>query len=296
MSDCPEVAVIVPTRALAERAPLIQRALTSILSQEGVRPTPIVVVNGPDWDPVLVREFDVNPRVRLIKLDTPGIPGALQAGRAAVSAEWFSALDDDDIYLPGALAMRVKTLRNNPDCDTVVTNGLRRDAEGEKVHISQISAVEKNPLQSLTRGNWLLPGAWLCRSENIGGWLFEGMPKFRECTFLAIQFALHGHLRFLAEPTVAWYTDTPASESKTRDYILGHELALERMLELPVPVEFAQSLRKKITDARHGEAALHLREGNLAQSWRSHLRSLSGPRGWRYAPFSLRLLLASFRR
>ena len=35
----PEIAVIMPTLGTGERAPLLRRALQSVLSQDGVRPT-----------------------------------------------------------------------------------------------------------------------------------------------------------------------------------------------------------------------------------------------------------------
>lgn len=293
MPDSPEVAVIMPTRALAMRAPLIRRALMSVLSQEGVTATPIVIVNGPDGDPTLIRELEADSRVRLSRVKAPGIPGALRAGRALVNTEWFSALDDDDIYLPGALATRIKALRTSPSCETVVTNGLRRNTDEDEIHIADIAAVEQDPLNALTRGNWLLPGAWLCRSASVGEWLFDEMPQSLECTYLAIQFALRGRLCFVEQPTIAWYTNTPDSESKSDSYIFGQEAALERILEMQLPNELRQQMRRRITGVRHRIAELYLREDRLARSLRWHLRSLAGRGGWRYASFSLKLLRAT---
>jgi glycosyltransferase involved in cell wall biosynthesis len=285
-----------PTRGLAERAPIIKRALASVLCQRAVRPVPIVVVNGPDSDPALLRWLEKNRRIRLIRREPPGIPGALMTGRAAVDTEWFSALDDDDLYLPGALARRVDAIRSNSACDTVVTNGLRRDKDQDRLHMETMASVERDPLKALMAGNWMLPGAWLCRTDPFGTEFFRLMPEYLECTYLAIQFSLHGGLCFIDEPTVVWHTDTPASASKSREYVLGQATALRRLLELPLPERYERRLRRHVGEAWHKAAILHLNEGNLSDSWRSHLRSLTGTRGWRYAPYSLRLLAASFKR
>ncbi len=295
MPELPEVSVIIPTRGLAMRASLIHRVLESLLSQEDVHVVPIVVVNGPHRDASLLRELWRNARVRVLDLEEPSLPGALRAGRAAVDTEWFSALDDDDVYLPEALKARVQALQARPACDTVVTNGWVRGAHGDRLHIRDMASVERAPLTALTHGNWLLPGAWLCRTEHVGVQLFEAMPKALECTYLAIQFALHYRLCFLDTPTVAWYIDTPESESKSRAYIHNQVAALERILELPVPAETRRWIQRTMTNTQHNIADMRLRERELSQAWQWHLRSLAGRGGWRYMPFGLRLLCAAVR-
>ncbi len=296
MSDLAEVSVIVPTRALAARASLIHRALESVLSQERVRALPILVVNGPDRDSSLVGELNRDPRLQVIDLEAAGIPGALRAGREAVETEWFASIDDDDVYLPGALAARVEALKARPAFDTVVTNGLRRGGYGDRLHVPDMSSVECAPLDALNRGNWLLPGAWLCHTARVGASLFEGMPNMLECTYLAIQFTLRCNTCFLDRPTVVWYVDSPASESMSRAYILGGVAAHERLLELPLPTETRRWMRERLTSAMHGVSDLHYRERALSKAWQWHVRTLVRPGGWRYLPFSLRLLLAAARR
>ena len=296
MPSVPSVGVIVPTGAFAERAPLIRRALVSVLSQEGVNAVPVVVVNGAKRCPELVKELRGDPRVRLVEVSRAGIPGALRAGRDAVECEWFSALDDDDFYLPDALATRVEALRARPDCDAVVTNGYVRGHGVDRLHVPQMQRVARDPLKALTEGNWLLPGAWMCRSESVGSWLFRHMPRMLECTYLAMQLALHCRPCFVDRPTVVWNTDTPRSESKSREYLLGYVAALEQMLELPLPPETRRWLQVSRTSAQHDRADLHLRENALSEAWPWHIRCLSSPGGWRHAPFTLRLLQAALRR
>jgi hypothetical protein len=159
-----------------------------------------------------------------------------------------------------------------------------------------MAEVARAPLDALEHGNWLLPGSWLCRSDGIGVWVFEGMPQMLECTYLALRFALHGKLCFLSQPTMAWSADTPGSESKSRSYVLGQVAALERILELPLPDDTRAWLRKRVPAARQRVARLHFQEQHYATAWRWHLTAVLGPGGWRYLPFSLRLLLGCLKR
>ncbi|WP_070987419.1 glycosyltransferase [Halofilum ochraceum] len=296
MASLLSVGVIVPTGAFAERAALIRRALASILSQEGVNAVPVVVVNGPNRCPELVRELGSDPRVRLIEIPQAGIPGALSAGRDAMQCEWFSSLDDDDLYLPDALATRVQALRARPECGAVVTNGYVRGHGVERLHVPDMQRVARDPLKALTEGNWLLPGSWMCRTESVGSGLFHRMPRMLECTYLALQLVLHCRPCFLDRPTVVWNTDTPGSASKSRDYRIGHVEALEQLLQLPLPPDTRRWLMASRTSARHERADFHLREKALLQAWPWHIRTLTSRGGWRHAPFMLRLLLAALRR
>ena len=122
-----------PTRALRERAEVLRRAIDSVLSQAGVRAVPLIVVNGTGRDPGLVEALTADPRLRVLCQEEAGIPAALRAGREVLDTPWFADLDDDDLFLPGALALRVDTLERRPDCCAVITNGYRRSASGTDV-------------------------------------------------------------------------------------------------------------------------------------------------------------------
>ncbi|MGH7506143.1 MAG: glycosyltransferase family 2 protein [Longimicrobiales bacterium] len=284
------VSVIMPTRALPERAALLRRALESVLAQQCVHVAPIVVINGTAADPSLVRELRADRLLRVVALERADLPAALCAGRALVDTPFFAALDDDDLLLPGALAARVAAVEAEPGFDAVVSNGLRRDLRRDVLHLTDITRIERDPVGALPRSNWLLPGSWLCRSEKVGPWLFEGMPQYLECTYLALRLATRSRLQFLDEPTVIWHVDTPASVSRSRDYILGQVPALLRILELDMPAGVRTEFRAKLSYACHAIAYLHLTEGAVGKAWSWHLRSLREPRGWRHLPFTRKLL------
>ena len=290
------VTVIFPTLARQDRAPFLQRAIASVLAQEGVRAVPLVVINGDERDPGLVRQLTADPRLRITSVPERGIPEALQAGRDLVDTPWFSRLDDDDVMLPGALALRVATLEAQPGLDAVVTNGYRRDSAGDTLHVIDATAVQRDPLGALLTSNWLLPGSWLCRTASIGSDVFRDAPHSLECTYLAVRLASRGRMVFLEQPTVVWHTDIPASESKSREWHLGEADALTRILELELPEDFRKGIRGKIAPACHSAASRFIAEGSPSEAWRWHIRSLKEPGGWRYLLYTRYVLTALARR
>ena len=114
------VTIIIPTRGLRSRAELLQRAVSSVLHQQGVKAIPLVVLNGAHRAPEVERALRETPGVELLSLAAAGIPGALMIGRKAVRTPWFGTLDDDDILTPDALASRIRMLEAMPDHDVVV--------------------------------------------------------------------------------------------------------------------------------------------------------------------------------
>ncbi|MFN2397353.1 MAG: glycosyltransferase family A protein [Gemmatimonadaceae bacterium] len=289
------VSVIMPTRAIVERGALLRRALASVLEQRDICVVPLVIINGRDADHLLTRELHEDRRVRVAILEQADLPAALRAGRNLVDTPFFAELDDDDVLLPGALTSRVQALLESPECHSVVSNGFRRDSMGDRLHIPDISVLERDPLRALLRDNWLLPGSWLCRTEAIGASVFDGMPKFLECTYLAVRLALDGALRFLSQPTVIWHSDTPLSVSRSRDYVLGQPAALSQILDLELPPDVRAGIRTRMSGAYHAIASLHLNEGSFEEAWSWHLRSIREPGGWRHVSFSRHLLRASLR-
>lgn len=291
------VSVIIPTRAVSHRSELLRRAVNSVLAQEAVRVVPLVVINGPDRDQHLTRELHADRRLQVASLEDADLPAALRAGREMVDTKWFAELDDDDVLLPGALALRVHILQAQANLDAVITNGLRRGADGDTLHIADIKMVERDPLRAMVFGHdyWLLPGSWLCRTDSVGPEFFGHMPKFRECTYLAMRLASTRQIAFLDSPTVVWHTDTPLSESKSRAYVLGEAAALQRILELDLPADVRRAVRRKVSRACHSNARLYLSEGRVKDAWAWHLKSLREVGGRRYLRYTRHLMLALLR-
>lgn len=289
-SDHPAVSVIIATLGLEERAELLEGAITSVAEQAGVRAIPLVVLNGTRVCPDVERRLRADRRVRLIMLGEADLPTALRIGCAAVNTPYFGALDDDDVLLSDALARRVSELKKHPELDVVVTNGYRREDGVDILNIPADADINSDPIRALLERNWLLPGSWLCRSDRVSVELFEGMPSYLECTYLAASFATSYQMLWLGEPTVAYRIGSPQAESRSRRYIVGQAAALRRILRLPLPDDVKRALRRRIANAYHGAAEYDRRAGDMQKAWRWHLASLRSTGGWRYLPFTRHLM------
>ena len=285
-----EIAVIIPTLATVERAPYLLAAIESVTSQAGVRALPIVLANGPNADPhlrsLLARRRDLS----LHTLDEPSLPAAIRAGRDLVATRFFSELDDDDLLLPGALAMRHARMARGDRPDVVVSNGILRGFGMEELHITDIEDTERDPLRALLERNWLLPGSALFRSDAITPDVFAGMPKYLEWTYLGLALALRFRIAFLAEPTVVHRTDLPFSMDRSIECRIGRPGALDKLLSLPLPRDVSETIRGRIGEACHEASDVSRRERRWLDAWRWHLRSLYQRRGWRYLAYTRHLL------
>lgn len=287
----PTVTVLVPTLARLERREHLLRAIASIRSQDRVAALALVIVNGEDADPELMAGLGAEPDVVVLRIPQRGIPAAFRAGRPAVTSTYFGALDDDDILLPGALTARVAALAADDAWDAVVTDGFIRSAEGDRRMRENFLDVAADPVREMFRGNWLLPGSWLCRTDRVGGWLFEDMPDHRECTWIGLQLATRARLAFLPVPTMVYHEDTPGGAHRNFAYCAAQPAAIRRFLTLPLPPDVRDQLRHSMAAAYHETAhRLLIEEGRRGAALRWHLRSLLAPGGFRHLLFTRKLL------
>jgi glycosyltransferase involved in cell wall biosynthesis len=101
----PTVSVVVPTH---NRARLLPLTLHTVLRQQEVALEVIVIDDGSSEDiGRTVRELD-DPRVRLLRHDTPrGVSVARNHGVAKAQGRWIAFLDDDDLWAPDKLTRQV---------------------------------------------------------------------------------------------------------------------------------------------------------------------------------------------
>jgi GT2 family glycosyltransferase len=103
------VSVVVPTR---NRSALLATTLRSILWQRAVGFEVIVVDDGSREDMVGVVPELTDPRVRVIRHDTPrGVSRARNHGAAEASAQWLAFCDDDDLWAPDKLTCLLAAAR-----------------------------------------------------------------------------------------------------------------------------------------------------------------------------------------
>lgn len=290
-----DVSVIIPTLALRERAALLRRAIDSVCGQQEASAVPLVVVNGKRFDRSLLAELESSSRLVVTRIDDANLPNALRVGRSMVRTRWFSSLDDDDVLLSGALSRRREALIAAPEADVVVTNGYRNDAMDDVLFQADMGAVARDPVGRLANGTWLLPGSWLARSDRVGVELFDGMPSYLECTFLAIQFSLRYRTIFRDEPTVRWHAATPGGEHLSAASLLAQPEALLQLLSMSLPSRLRRGLRRHLAAAHHAKANYYLQKGQIGHAWQQHMRTLAQPDGLRHWPLSVKILWRAVR-
>jgi glycosyltransferase involved in cell wall biosynthesis len=288
------ISVIIPTTAQRERAASLRRAIASVRAQENVDLDIIVVVNGPRHDAQLLTELRADPTLRAAFLEEASLPAAHRHGRHLVDRPFFSFLDDDDEYLPGALALRAAAMRSVDAPDVVATNGVWA-TDGCGPYIPLTDGVEDDPMAALLRSNWLGSGGALFRTATVGPDIFDGHTRFFEWTMIAFRIALAGlRVRFLDVPTFRM-TETPGSLSRTSAYYEAQPEFLESLLQLTSDSRHRDRIRAKLLGAEHYLAELHCRNGNLERAWKHHLRSMRGRSGMKHVIFTRRLLLPTLR-
>jgi glycosyltransferase involved in cell wall biosynthesis len=290
MSLSPAVSVIIPTMAAAARARLLLGAIES-LRQQSVQVAPIVVVNGSRFDRDLVDHLKNQRDMRFFYREEGSQAHALLFGREMVDTPYFATLDDDDEYLPNAVAVRLGPLRDDPTVDVVVTNGYEQRGETAVIDYPDFAELSIDPLAALTRQNWLQPVNAMFRSSTITSEHFKGMPDYLEWTYLALRLAMTRKIRFVNIPTYRMNRGTVESMSASWPFMLGQPKALRRLLELNPPPIVRKVLRRRLSATMHDISERFRQEGDMHQAWSYHLRSLVGRGGYRYLSYTRRLRL-----
>ena len=109
---------------IQERADLLDRALRSILVDQTVKPTEVVLVEDGPLTPELYtvieeyrQRFPVLVSVKLTQNE--GLGKALNAGLKACRNEWIARMDSDDISLPGRFEQQLQYIVTHPDIDVL---------------------------------------------------------------------------------------------------------------------------------------------------------------------------------
>ncbi|MDP9022178.1 MAG: glycosyltransferase [Actinomycetota bacterium] len=105
----PEVTAIVPTH---NRRDMLITTLRSVLWQRDVSLEVVVVDDGSRDDTAAVVSKVGDPRVRLLRHDTPrGVSVARNRGAAEARGQWLAFADDDDLWAPDKLARQLAVAR-----------------------------------------------------------------------------------------------------------------------------------------------------------------------------------------
>ncbi|MGZ6792171.1 MAG: glycosyltransferase family 2 protein, partial [Mycobacteriales bacterium] len=154
------VDVVVPVR---DGGPLLQRAVDSVLAQEGVDVRVVVVDDGStDGAP---QRLAADPRLVVVANRGRGIPDALETGVAAGTADLVARQDADDESLPGRLREQVEHLARHPGIGLVSTHA-------EVVVADRVVGHLRPSLPGFERTNPVVAGSVVLRREllqQVGG-------------------------------------------------------------------------------------------------------------------------------
>jgi glycosyltransferase involved in cell wall biosynthesis len=134
------VSVIIPTH---DRAPVITRAVDSVLAQEGAELEVIVVDDGStdDTRQVIATRYSGDERVVYLSQEQTGVAGARNAGIDRARGELVAFLDSDDVWRPGKLALQLACLSRVPEAGLIWTEMSAVDAAGDLVSGSSLRSI-----------------------------------------------------------------------------------------------------------------------------------------------------------
>jgi hypothetical protein len=287
----PQVTVVIPTLAAAERAHLLARAVDSIRSSSRAPIRIIAVVNGNRSDAAVCAWLKAQPDVRCEFLEVGSAPLAQLRGRELVETPYFSFLDDDDEYLAGATDLKLARLDENPQAALVVTNGYSVHDGRESLLYSSLEEVTRDPLVALFHENWLHNCNALFRSSHVPVDYFRDPHPYCEWTWLAYRLAIDGKQVVTVKQGCFRYHDSPGSVSKSDAYLAALIPLFRRMLALSPPPTVRRLIGRRLGSTHHTLSSRALASGDWLDAWHSHVRSLVTPSGWRYLTYTRHLLV-----
>ena len=288
-----DLTVIIPTAGYSSRGESIFRAIESVLSLEGVRAKPCVVLNGVNYAEELRSKLETHEEIDFHYIPEGDLTKAIYFGRQCVRTPYFSFLDDDDEYTSSAFVNRFKQMELDQGVDVAVANGYRASVTGVRHLIfKDFTRNAECPLSGLTRGNWLASCGGMYRSRTVREDYFVDISKYFEWTWLAIRLSLECSVSFFDEPAFV-VNDTADSLSKSASYELKEVDFLLRVLnEVPVPGFFKRHLRRKLAAKHIGFANRALANGQRVAALRHYVNCLMvGRAGLPYLLWARKVLL-----
>ena len=259
------ISVIIPTH---DRAPVIARAVDSVLTQEGVALEAIVVDDGStdDTRQVIASRYGADARVVYLSQEQAGVAAARNAGLARARGDLVAFLDSDDVWRPGKLALQLACLERVPEAGMIWSEMNALDAGGEtvpgsslrsiftfragfeelfdhRIALSEVAPGETGTLywgdvyDGMVVGNIVLPSAAIitrARLAEVGGY-DETLAVSGEDFDFFLRTARAGPVAFVDVPTVLKQADRPDALTHpsrrvhlARNYLTTMEGALQR--------------------------------------------------------------------
>lgn len=285
-----QVTVIVPTTAELSRRVEIGRCIDSIRASSRQPVRIIVVVNGRRYDELVCAWLRAQPDVRYAYTALGSAPNAVWEGRRMVDTPYFSMIDDDDEYLPGATDLKLAALRAQPQADLVVTNAYRRFEGIDALLYRHLARVSGEPLAMLFEANWLTNGNALYRTDSVAPSYFADYQPYAEWTWLAFKLCLDGkQVATIDQPTFRVHV-TGGSLSQSDAYFEFYLSLFQQMLAAGPPAPIVRLIRRHISCAQHDHSVRALGCGRWREALGWHWRSLRQPGGLQYLSYTRHFL------
>ena len=290
----PHVSVIIRTQANKARCELLARAVRSVLSQEGVAATLIVVVNGEAPEPAVIDWLHGDARIDVVMLAKTDKAQATAVGRARVQSPFFTYLDDDDELLPQSLRLRARFLCAHPRVDCFVTNGEYVSTAERRRVFRDINVYARDPLGAIVGGaNWLASCGGTFRTATVSQRFFDDTTRHCEFRVIAFRVASELTLAFSDEQTFRLW-DLPDSQHRLPTHVDLEYQIYEVMARWNKDPALTGKLKRARIASFHKACALHRLAGDFPRAWANHWKSLASPYGLKYLPYTA-LLLARHR-
>ena len=164
----PKVSVIIPAY---NTAPFIAETLDSVFSQS-FRDFEVLVINDGSPDTAAL-EAALQPymdRIRYIRQENRGLPGARNAAIGVAQGELLAFVDSDDIWMPGYLAAQVDFLGRHPNICACIADALLFGSCPEPTEwkmLKEGAGPILNFEQMLKREGGQLPSATVARRQRV---------------------------------------------------------------------------------------------------------------------------------
>lgn len=279
--------VIIPTLCEAKRAHSLLRAIDSIVASISEPVRILAVVNGQRFDRGLLARLRNDARLAVLQLDEGSATAAQRAGRASVRSEFFSFLDDDDEFLPGASDQRLALLGTHPEAALAVSGGWICEDGVDSPMYTRMAYVARDPLRELFEENWLHNCNATFRTSMVPVHYFENPHRMMEWTWLGFRLAMAGLSIVACETPAFRYHDTPNSLSKSENFTRSRTTLYPRMLAMQPPAAVQKVIRQRMSAAWHEVSKMELAAGRRGPALRAHLRSMTAHlSGLRYLSYS----------
>ena len=259
--------------ATFNRAPLVRRAIESVLGQDDQKLDLVIVDDGSDDD--VEGALAGLPLVRVLRQPNLGVSAARNHGLRECRADWVLIFDDDDVLVPGALATvraGLATLSEAERCPVVMFASSNSSQEAAFARLDAADLLEgrnRGDLIPVIQRDVFLGDGLAYPDTRVGGEHLLWIDVAQRYGIPAWDTVI---VQVLRDPRVERLTSAVTQVRRAREHALVQEETLARFGEL-----FRKSHPGEYGRRRLGAATYRLLAGDRGEA-RRHLRASGLPR------------------